>query len=132
MKVSEQIIQVIDVLCEKFGLAIDWTSENVIPYITVLCEKLVNWEIWSSVAWIGIMTVLSLVTAIIATKCRVFSLDFIDEWDVGGCLLCVAFVALWFATILCIGTQIFDIIKCYTFPEMFLFEYITNMINSTK
>ena len=30
MTVSEQIIQVLDALCEKFGLVIDWTSENAI------------------------------------------------------------------------------------------------------
>ena len=42
MTVSEQIIQVVDMLCEKFGMAIDWTGENVIPYIEVLCKKLVK------------------------------------------------------------------------------------------
>ena len=31
MTVSEQIIQVIDALCEKFGIAIDWTTQNIIP-----------------------------------------------------------------------------------------------------
>lgn len=53
MTVSDQIIQVLDNLCEKFGLAIDWTSENVIPYLTTLCTKLVSYEIWTSVAWLA-------------------------------------------------------------------------------
>lgn len=34
MTVSDQIINVLDALCEKFGLVIDWTSENVVPYLT--------------------------------------------------------------------------------------------------
>ena len=30
---SQQIIEVLDYLFEKFGIAIDWTSENIMPYI---------------------------------------------------------------------------------------------------
>ena len=35
---SEQIIEVLNALCEKFGIAIDWTAENVMPYLTDLAE----------------------------------------------------------------------------------------------
>ena len=42
MKVSEQIIQVLDALCAKLGMAIDWTADNVIPYIEKLCGKYIN------------------------------------------------------------------------------------------
>ena len=30
--VSNQIIEVLNEICNKFGLAIDWTSKNVQPY----------------------------------------------------------------------------------------------------
>lgn len=33
MQVSDQIIQVLDAICDKFGLAVDWTSTNVLPYL---------------------------------------------------------------------------------------------------
>lgn len=39
MTVSEQIISVLDALCEKFGIAINWTEENVIPYVEILCKN---------------------------------------------------------------------------------------------
>ena len=39
MNFSQEIINVLDYLCNKFGIAIDWTSENVIPYIEELCER---------------------------------------------------------------------------------------------
>ena len=130
MTVSEQIIQVLDALCNKFGFAIDWTSENVIPYIDTLCTKLVYWEIWSSVSWIGIMAVLSVIAAIISAKLQIFSEDFYIDWDISGVLLTIFFISLWFATVLCVGTQIFDIVKCCTFPELFVFEYIQGIINS--
>lgn len=132
MAVSDQIIKVLDALCEKFGIVIDWTSDNVIPYMTTLCTKLVTWEIWSSVAWIGIMTVLSIIAVIIAARFRTFSYETLNDWDLPGYLLDTVFLVIWIAAVACIGTQIFDIIKCTTFPEMFVFEYIQNLINSAK
>lgn len=132
MTASEQIIQVINDLCTKFGIAIDWTSENVIPYATALCEKLITWEIWSSVAWIGIMTILSIVSIIVTVRCKLFSGDFLDNFDVFGCFIICGLIILWVASVICIGIQLFDIIKCVTFPEMFVFEYIQNLITSAS
>ena len=130
MKVSDQIIQVLNALCEKFGMAIDWTSDNVIPYATTLFEKLIAWEIWSSVAWMAIVAVLSIISIIIAVRCKTFSEDFFDDFDILGFILDTVFICLWIGTAICIIVQIFDIIKCCTFPELFVFEYIQAMINS--
>lgn len=137
MTVSEQIIQVLDALCEKFGLAIDWTSENVIPYLTTLGEKLISYEVWTSVFWIGLMTVLT-IASVIATK-RLYPVfkegienqDWIEcGWSVGTGFAIAGLIGLYTATIIVIGTQIIDIIKCTTFPEMYVFEYIQSIINA--
>lgn len=40
--ISDEIIKVLDDLCERFGIVIDWASENVVPQLTVLCEKLIT------------------------------------------------------------------------------------------
>jgi xanthosine utilization system XapX-like protein len=138
MTVSEQIIQVIDALCAKFGLAIDWTSENVIPYLTTLCGKLVLYEIWTSVFWIVFMTALT-ISSIIATKkfAPIFKNGVEEDrenydcgWQIGTVLAIIGLIALYIATICVIGTQITDIIKCTTFPEMYIFEYVQSIINS--
>ena len=137
MKVSEQIIQVIDALCETFGLAIDWTSENVIPYLTTLGGKLISYEIWTSVFWIGFVTVLAIAGAI-ATK-RLYpifkkGLDGQDwdecGWSVAAVFSVIGLVALYATTIIVIGMQIQDIIKCVTFPEMYIVEYIQSVTNA--
>ena len=60
MTVSEQVIQVIDVLCARFGIVVDWTNENAIPYLTTLCGKLVSYEIGTSIAWMVIWLVISI------------------------------------------------------------------------
>lgn len=127
MTVSNQIIQVLDNLCEKFGLAIDWTSENVIPYLTTLASKLVSFEIWTSVAWLAFILVGFLAVILLIRKCR--QIDVLDDAMLFG--IVVPF-GLFGGGIAIAGfiSQIMDIIKCLTFPEMYVFEYIQNLINS--
>lgn len=139
MTVSEQIIQVIDALCEKFGIVIDWTSENVIPYITTLCGKLVKFEIWTSV-FSMVIWIAMIIGSIAATK--KFYPAFKnglerdrENYDCGWIIFTVfAVIALLVFNItgICvIEQQIIDIIKCATFPEMYVFEYVQSII-STK
>ena len=136
MTVSEQIIQVLDVLCEKFGIAINWTSENVIPYIEVLCKKLVTYEIATSIASMIFMLIL-VMASIIATKMLypVFKEGienqeyYEDGWSIGTIFAIFGLVALYIATIVVFACQITDIIKCATFPEMYVFEYVSRLIN---
>ena len=137
MTVSEQIIQVINVLCEKFGIVIDWTGANVIPYIEVLCSKLVTYEICTSIAWMVTCMLLS-IGSIVATKKlaptfkRGLEANARSGWDCGW-EVCTGFaiaglIFLNVITILVIGCQTMDIIKCLTFPEMYVFEYISALM----
>lgn len=130
MTVSEQIIQVLDALGEKFGFAIDWTSENVIPYVETLCTKLISYEIWTSVAWMGIVAILAIVAIVRAIK-RPFMDCCVDDDIPGGMFTLVCYMTIM-AAVFIIGTQIFDIIKCVTFPEMYIFEYIQSVINAGR
>ena len=41
MAVSQQIIEVLDALCEKFGVAIDWANVNVMPQVADLMQRVV-------------------------------------------------------------------------------------------
>lgn len=41
MTVSQQIIEVLDALCEKFGVAIDWANANVMPQVVDLLQRAV-------------------------------------------------------------------------------------------
>ena len=49
---SNEIINVLNALTEKFGIAIDWTSMNIIPYLEQLVNKYINYEITTSIIWI--------------------------------------------------------------------------------
>lgn len=138
MTVSEQIIQVIDALCEKFGIVVDWTNENVVPYLEILCGKLITYEIATSIVWMVIMILIS-VASIVATK--KFYPTFKDGWErnarsyvdvgwqVGSVFAIIGIIVVNFSTICVLGTQIMDIIKCTVFPEMYVFEYISKFIH---
>ena len=140
MSVSEQIIQVIDALCEKFGIMMDWTGNNVIPYIEMLGKKLITYELSTSVAWIAVMLFLSIVSIITMKKSYPFfkkkiaegTVSYVDicvnDWDVGLVLAIIGTIAINIAAIIVIICQAFDIIKCLAFPEMYIFEYISKFI----
>ena len=52
MTISSQIIEVLNDICKKFGIAIDWSQENILPYLQELAGKYISWEIATSVAWL--------------------------------------------------------------------------------
>ena len=140
MIVSEQIIQVLDALCEKFGIAIDWTAANVLPYITTLCTKLVLYEVWTSVGWVVVMLCMS-IASIVATKrlTPIFKAGLEKDrenydigWSIGSTLAIIGLVVVNLVAVIAIVNQIMDIIKCITFPEMHVFEYIQGIINTAK
>lgn len=128
MNVSDQIIQVLDNLCEKFGLVIDWTSENIILYVTVLMGKLIQWEIWSSVVYI-VCAILGTIVCIVTIK---YMIKHFDDLDV------IAIIAIMVAGVFglfavgCVVDEIMDIIKCVTFPEMYVFEYVQQLIKGSS
>lgn len=137
MNVSDQIIEVLNALCEKFGIVIDWTSQNVIPYVESLCGKLITYEIVTSIAWIVMMLCLSIGSIIATNKLaptfkRGWEKDsksaYDCGWQVGTSFAIAGLVLINVITFCVIGEQIMDIIKCLTFPEMYIFEYIRGLM----
>ena len=126
--VSEQIIAVIEALCEKLGVAIDWTSENILPYAQELMKRFVKYELWTSVAWMAIALVGVIVFYFIVRKCKPLA----DEacWDIDepiswAAIVSIAiFAVLFIATLVVIPVQIFDIVEVLTIPEKTILEYL--------
>lgn len=119
MTVSAQIIEVLDALCEKMGIVIDWTAENVIPYVMELASKYITFEIATSIAWL----VISIIFLVGGWKFAFWAHRKADDIDVSIPVFAImCFVSV---PIVCIiGVQIFDIIKCVTIPELVLFEKV--------
>lgn len=126
MTVSNQIIEVLDALCARFGLAIDWTSDNIIPYATTLFEKLVTYEIWSSITWIVFCLVGCIVIIVFLKKTCPDNHNNID-YEIPTIMFSSIFLVTFFVMI---GSQIMDIVKCLTFPEMFVYQYVHGLIDA--
>lgn len=139
MTVSEQIKDVLNALFEKFGIVIDWTADNVLPYVESLCAKLISWEIWTSVYWIGLMTLLLVIFLFVSKKItkRYVKIRDGDYYDTENCWLAGAisswmvFSVIAIASMIVIGCQIHDIITCAIFPEMMLVEKIQSLMSTT-
>ena len=126
MTFSKEIIEILEYIGQKFGIAIDWSNENVMPYIKQLCERYISWEIATSFAWLIAMI---LIMAILITL-LVFSIKHKQEE--------AAFfisILILFSGIICIpviGKQIYDIITCKTFPELKIIEFIKHQTSLIK
>ena len=124
MSFSSQFIEVLDALCEKFGIAVDWTSQNVVPYLTDLAARIITYEISTSAVWIVIAAILFLIAWKMTKRdCKADTFD--DEWFLG-----------WFVRIL-IGVscfiiivfQVFDIIEALALPEKTLYDFVMGLMD---
>ena len=124
MQVSDQNIAVLDNLCQKFGIAIDWSQQNILPYLQVLAGKYITYEICTSITWCVIMAVIMIISIILAKMS--FKWD-CEELMVAGVMAAVFCVGLFLLTA---AMQAFDIVECLTIPEKTLIEYISYLMKS--
>ena len=123
--ISSQIIEVLNYLGEKFGIAIDWSSQNVMPYIVELCGKFISWEIatsWMYVVLGGIFLLLGIFF---------IALELASEWSFDGLIFALGIIMFVIAFSV-IGAQAYDIITATHFPEKTIFDYIRIYINTMK
>ena len=124
MSFSSQFIEVLDALCEKFGIAIDWTSQNVVPYVTELATRIIAYEIWTSAAWITIAAIVFLIAwKMTKNLCKEDAFD--EAWFLGWAIR----IVIGFFCFLAIGFEVFDIIEAVALPEKTLYDFITGLMS---
>lgn len=126
--VSDQIIKVLDNLCDKFGLAIDWSSKNVQPYLKELMTKCVNYKFTIDIVWICV-SVLLLITGIICLTIALKSKKghkYWDDWEFWFVLASVG--ALGGIIVICL-IVIPEMIACKTFPEKVIIDMAKSYLN---
>lgn len=138
MQISEQVIEVLNYICEKIGITIDWTSANIVPYLNELCEKYIRYEIATSFVWLIIGILCIVICAVIGKK---YLKKFLDKRVARGAYSTAgdeyAFIALiCLIAILSIIPvpiyQIFDIVECCTIPEKTIFEYVQSLLQQLR
>lgn len=121
MSFSSEAITLIDAIASKFGVAINWSSENILPVLQDLASKYIRWEISTSVAWIVFCLIIEIV--LISFVC----VD-LKKWRTELITVFSALAAI--APPIAIVVQVFDIIKCCTFPELQIIEFLQDFIRS--
>ena len=127
MTVSSEIIEVLDYLGEKFGIAIDWTSNNVLPYLQTLVDKFIKWEISTSIVWIAIAAFVIVAMIVLINLKGIREIN--EETD--G-MLWIPIILLIIVSFIVICIQIFDIIECNIFPEKALYDFIKVILNQNS
>lgn len=132
MTVNETLIELLNKVCEKIGVFIDWTSQqvtnNLMPYITQLFGRIVKYEIVTSVVWI----IFSLIMCCVLCKLFSYSKKSLEASRYnkdGWFILCTLIVFVGITMIIVFGTQVFDIVTAITFPELTVIEFIKPYIN---
>lgn len=132
MQISDQIIAVLDDLCQRFGIVIDWSQQNLMPYIEDLCGRYIQYEKASSIAWCVIFAVLIALAGIVwVISWKVYKKN--GYSDIAECITFVSMILFWIflgvGVLVCV-VQIFDIIACNTIPEKVIIEYVRMIIDS--
>lgn len=134
MTVSSEIIEVLEYLCGKFGIVIDWTQENILPYVQSLGENLIQYEISTSIFWIIFIAVITVLIAIVT----VISFFTAKKDEFGNRMLgeffAVSFTcAIIFSIITCIvvAVQSIDILTAIHFPEKAILDIIETLTSAS-
>lgn len=125
MTISEQIITVLDDLCRRFGLVIDWTKETIAPYLEELAGKLVAYEVATSYFWIYFMLALTGIAWILGVV-------FLNVGSGDDGFTCIIAACVTATMVIVVGCQIYDIITCEVLPEKILFRELKELLESAK
>lgn len=127
--VSNQIIEVLNEICNKFGLAIDWTSKNVQPYLQELIAKCVAYKFATSIMWLifGILacTLGGALAKMAVGSWKKYQERPLSDYDTYCTIQCIASGILLTVGIVMVVCNITTMIACKTFPEKVVLDMIT-------
>lgn len=132
MLASEQIIQVLNALCEKMGIVVDWTAQNAIPVAQKVCERFIHYEITRAI--LAMILWLCVIAGLVfgGTKIFKFFIKRIREqmdighdcFDIGTATVITGFIFTVLITIV-VGKFVTNadiLCKCLVCPELHIFE----------
>lgn len=124
VKVSDEIIKVMDELGKRVGMAVDWTQQNVMPQLQDFLHRVALFEIRTSIMWIVIGVIIILIGIAIEV------LESKNNYSEG-----VLYVFTFFGVIIglmIIATQAYDIIQAMTIPEKIWLDYLQQYKSSLR
>lgn len=141
---NNKIIEVLDYLGEKIGLAIDWTAENVYPQVIEFMGRYKTYEIVMDIIWIlialgccfGMYLYIKKIVIPAKIRCKETREDnlWFECWsgdtscNIGGTILTVFLGYITFVAVMIMFVFIGDLVKWIVIPEMQFYEVIKSLI----
>lgn len=130
---SDESIQLLDDLGQRFGIAIDWSSENVIPYLKDLMSRYISYEMITSIVLLATFTICCIGMVIAIQHLIKYEKKYNEScnsyeeimWPSVISIFCLILIIFCIAGI---GDQINDIISCNTIPEKLIISYINTLM----
>ena len=132
---NKEILEALNQLTDKFGIAVDWSSQNALPYLRDLMGRLVRYEIIISLVWliVGALFVLSAIwwlKFIKYARKKYEEIGGFNDWDVAATVATFAMIIVVLLGIIIVLCQIDDIIQCVVLPEGVILKYIKGVTAS--
>jgi hypothetical protein len=126
---SNEIIKVLDHLCDKFGIAIDWSSNNVMPYLQDLMVRITKYAIYTNILWLVMSILIISATVFALVKIIKVARESMYDWDfiiaisslIGSIIIIVFFLTGMDACQ--------NLIEVNTVPEKYIIEMIRNDVS---
>lgn len=125
--ISDEIIKVINELCNKFGIAIDWTSQNVIPYLQDLMSRYIKYDIALNIFEIIIGIICLIIAVISFIEWRKETKKEYEDETKEICLIMTS-AAIGTMAIILLITEPKAIIQDIYIPEKTVYEYMQSQI----
>ena len=132
---NKEILEALNQLTDKFGIAVDWSNQNALPYLRELMGRLVRYEIITSVVWliVGALFVFSVIwwlKFIKYARKKYEDIGHFNDWDVAANVAILAMIIVVLLGIIIVLCQIDDIIQCVVLPEGVILKYIKGVTAS--
>lgn len=123
---SAEIIKVLDYLCSKIGITIDWSAENIWPQVTEFMSRYQVYGIAQCIFWI-VVSVGFIVFSVTVIRYACKNTDNEDSVFYDDTLIAVTFITLSVLSIVFLIALLYNVysaIQWAIVPEIKIFETI--------
>lgn len=137
---DNKVIEVLDYMGEKLGIAIDWTAENVMPQVT---EFMGRYQMYAIIEHVMSLIIFVIGIAILETIIKKMFKGIATEdhnniwydmhWNTDGALTCAVVIIFGLVIavfVCCVVDNVFNIAKWALIPEIQFFETFSECLKS--
>ena len=120
---SDEIIKILNAVCNKIGIAVDWSNQNIVPHAKDLLHRCNSYLLVHDIFWVALWLIIGVLAIVCLTK-SIKELNNYNDYDICDWEM-VALISCIIIGISLVGLvfKSQDLIQSIFLPEMRLFEY---------